>query len=653
MNAHEEYTFTRVRGVNTIVWKHLGTLAKSDRAIKKTRKKLKDKVGLENKDLPMLDIRQAGTELQFCDIIMCTDDVSEWEIALKKHYSTRVESKSIRAGKQLTILKLDKNGVFVTVNIYPSTKKLMVQPGEYDEAHLLDFLDDLHIIASKRPSVVISAGNTPDASAQLDSNVTLRSGSVSVQTTTSSSTHTDSVQPATSSPIVTVPATTLLSMPTVCVQMATSSYTPIVSELTATSSSTTTSEDGTSHVNIETSFTSDVPHVCYSDSSVSLAKVSTSVSAVPTTNIGTQTHANNMIVDELLCFVQNRMNVLHLDMIIKLVTDFYAASVIYVSKQLIFDILKPVNQRFVKRRGGIGCKEDVMDICKLMLATETGIIPTFIARDLSNLPPLCADNFDMSKLLKEIQTIKATISCLVQSHTELADTVKTVHFTERQVQEETQSSQGVSADGQAAHASIKKNCACSPSMDDIHEDSDDMNSLYLTIDCTVGCDDSESENNTSYHVPVKNTFSPLCRSFAQVLKTPPSYDSVQYRPLQSSPKEVYTKPAFKIPVVHGMGSYSTLKSIQRAPVSGDRNTSVNRHITGLFITRLDPRTTAKQLELHLKRETGVIVRVEKLRTKYPTYSSFYIRCDGKTRSLLWESSLWPQGSMVKPYFNEL
>jgi hypothetical protein len=106
----------------------------------------------------------------------------------------------------------------------------------------------------------------------------------------------------------------------------------------------------------------------------------------------------------------------------------------------------------------------------------------------------------------------------------------------------------------------------------------------------------------------------------------------------------------RISVVHGMGKYSGMKATQTNEKK-PRETKVNKTVTGLFITRLSPRTTTKQLELHIKRETSINIRVEKLRTKYPTYSSFFIRCDRRVRQSLWEPSLWPQGSLIKCFFD--
>jgi hypothetical protein len=139
MADHREYTFKELRGVKVIEWRHIGGEAKTNKTIKKCRKQLKDKVGLENIDTPMMDLKQYGEELRYCDIILCTNNVFLWDQALKTRYSGRMDIRTIRAGHQLVILSADKSRVYVTVNVYHGTKKLMIQPGEYEENNLLAF----------------------------------------------------------------------------------------------------------------------------------------------------------------------------------------------------------------------------------------------------------------------------------------------------------------------------------------------------------------------------------------------------------------------------------------------------------------------------------------------------------------------------------
>lgn len=99
----------------------------------------------------------------------------------------------------------------------------------------------------------------------------------------------------------------------------------------------------------------------------------------------------------------------------------------------------------------------------------------------------------------------------------------------------------------------------------------------------------------------------------------------------------------------GTGKPGGLKAVPRASNRPQQNP--NRSITGVFISRLQAKTTAAQIAVHIRRETGKTVKPEKLQTKFPNYSSFYIPCSGSNRSNMMDLNLWPKGALVKPYIN--
>ena len=72
---------------------------------------------------------------------------------------------------------------------------------------------------------------------------------------------------------------------------------------------------------------------------------------------------------------------------------------------------------------------------------------------------------------------------------------------------------------------------------------------------------------------------------------------------------------------------------------------------GIFVTRVKPRTTIKDIQNLVKDETGIFVHVEKLKPKYDTYSSFYIPCTRKVIRELLKESIWPAGVLVRVYEN--
>ena len=76
----------------------------------------------------------------------------------------------------------------------------------------------------------------------------------------------------------------------------------------------------------------------------------------------------------------------------------------------------------------------------------------------------------------------------------------------------------------------------------------------------------------------------------------------------------------------------------------------NRTCTGVFVSRLEPRHTANQIEKFVWNQSGCRVKPEKLPSRYGTYSSFYIPCDKRIREALLDCSIWPAGTLLKLYY---
>jgi len=102
------------------------------------------------------------------------------------------------------------------------------------------------------------------------------------------------------------------------------------------------------------------------------------------------------------------------------------------------------------------------------------------------------------------------------------------------------------------------------------------------------------------------------------------------------------------PIVYGQAVAVGIKAMNRDCY---RQHNANRIASGIFVTRLNPATSVRQLHLHLSSETGRATKPEKLHSKHPSYSSFYIPCDRQTRNVLLDKALWPKGALVKLFYN--
>ena len=116
----------------------------------------------------------------------------------------------------------------------------------------------------------------------------------------------------------------------------------------------------------------------------------------------------NVIANELLCFISNKIKKMTYDMLLKLVMDFYSDDAVSQAKSILLDnVVIPEDDDKKRNRKGLNKKLNTMkDILNIFLVMTLEDLPLFVASDLSNLPPLSMDNFDMSSVVREMEIIK-------------------------------------------------------------------------------------------------------------------------------------------------------------------------------------------------------------------------------------------------------
>ena len=129
-----------------------------------------------------------------------------------------------------------------------------------------------------------------------------------------------------------------------------------------------------------------------------------------------------MIIDELLSLASSRMNVVPFDVLVKQMSDFYTDEFVAASKQVLFETAfsnrnaEPPHQYSHKRRGQDKKSKNIQDIISVFLELPPHVTPSYVAKDLSNLPPLNMKCFDVSALVKDIEALKLHVTVLHESH---------------------------------------------------------------------------------------------------------------------------------------------------------------------------------------------------------------------------------------------
>ena len=121
---------------------------------------------------------------------------------------------------------------------------------------------------------------------------------------------------------------------------------------------------------------------------------------------------NGVVIDELLCFVQNRFDLLPPTAIADLCTSTFQEGDIEASKRRLFELCADENcTQMRKRQSPHKTTKHIDDIVRLMQEKGTDT-PTSVALNLAKLPPVTFDSIDVSALLHSIQHAQFEIDLL-------------------------------------------------------------------------------------------------------------------------------------------------------------------------------------------------------------------------------------------------
>jgi hypothetical protein len=309
--------------------------------------------------------------------------------------------------------------------------------------------------------------------------------------------------------------------------------------------------------------------------------------------------------------------------------------------------------------------------------------PKFVAQALSKLPPMTVHEFGVGKILCEIEALKMAVNNLQVTNT---GTQSEGHLPKDSActfqPSATSCLQHKAYNSTSTQTCIIKPCTTEASAQAIFPNSGvfgnyaestpvrpspipsrgedsmmDTEDEFIVIDYT-SCRSPSGLKNDSLYSDISSTS--LCFNESEL---PSETTKHIVSPKPSSPswaqicrQKIRTNPAVQISknrktsVVFGSGKCTNVKAVQTRRSVRKSSNSGNKLISGVFLSRLDPHTTSRQLQLHIKHETGVNCRPEKLKTKYSGYSSFFIRTQGFNRTTIMEPSLWPAGTLVKPFY---
>ncbi|CAH2236455.1 jg1458, partial [Pararge aegeria aegeria] len=121
--------------------------------------------------------------------------------------------------------------------------------------------------------------------------------------------------------------------------------------------------------------------------------------------------AGQLIVDEFLCFVQNKIDVLDELSVIQICATNFTDVEVETGKSTLYGLCSD-GLRNIQRKGDDKKKKCIKDVIKLLKEVDPNSLPIFVARDLGRLPPVSFDYVDVTRLLKDMSSMKAELMTL-------------------------------------------------------------------------------------------------------------------------------------------------------------------------------------------------------------------------------------------------
>lgn len=116
----------------------------------------------------------------------------------------------------------------------------------------------------------------------------------------------------------------------------------------------------------------------------------------------------NIVICELLAFIQNKMDVMDEEGLVRLCVTAFSEEEIEKSKKLLFSSVSTQQRKITRKKSGKS-QRNIFDMIALFKQTDPEHVPIFVAKDLHKLPPVTFDHIDATRTLKDILAIQNEI----------------------------------------------------------------------------------------------------------------------------------------------------------------------------------------------------------------------------------------------------
>ena len=396
-----------------------------------------------------------------------------------------------------------------------------------------------------------------------------------------------------------------------------------------------------------------------------------------------------IVISEILCYMQNTISRVNHDFVIKTVVDFYSRDAIHDAKSLLFEKCEMTAARF-RSYNKDAAKMDSRDI--VIKLNEVGCnCPTFVAKEIAKLPLTTPDAFDLAKISKDIDDVLRIKENVINSFTTLTCLQNDFQLVRKQSNKIDELSENISSLELLVEKKQARRVIVSSDSDTDTDTSQSAIDTDYDGDADIDGEDDDDGDDDGVGEDDNDDGEDDKRGSLSIRETVNDRQTVNTKPttrnrepvlrLTDRPPELkpwMTDGGFNI--VGKNGKTLSIKRFSDAVCTNDRvyvnsalrkrapqpmlkavqfvgHKNLNRNSgyfrpnkrCEIFVSRLVPTTTSRDMSLYLKSKYSQSLHVQQIHTKYDRYASFKITAPPNMKADLLNRKNWINDVYVREF----
>ena len=365
------------------------------------------------------------------------------------------------------------------------------------------------------------------------------------------------------------------------------------------------------------------------------------------------------IFDDLLAFIWCKMRVTPCDTLMGVVETFYKAADVVKSRDLLFRKVPDNSERRVKHRKTDAILRGIYDI---MQGFPTEDPPVFVALDLNNIPFVELKNIDGAALVSQQSIMKNNIAAIQTDQEHMRSQLSRIC----EMLESSSIGQGSAVDGQLISATVDSSRSNENSASDRQQSGATTTPVARVVsgNTTVtrysDVAGASRGRRAAHSAPAtrggRSTYSGVTARGGRAAATRTDFHSAgtsEPRVASREPDELSECSGTEDEGFTTQVSRNRRRRMKKVQITG-RKTGTNLKsvvkLFDIFVTRLESGLSDDVLKVYVSEIINDECSVERLETRFPSYSSYKVSCDAKHREAILKPEAWPEGVLIRQYY---